>query len=466
MKERKSISLLKRLRKKELSQFSIYFQTIYPKTETASQLLDFLITSHPLFSPKQISNEQLIQSFYLDTPDNEAKLSDDFSRIAICLEDFLILKYLKKNRFERDYLLTLAFKERQLEKLAQENIRKLQKTVNRKTEKDSFDLLKKFQLSHFQYFYANDDKVSTPKEEITRVKSDLDLFYNMMDLRYRCEMVNRNNLYGDNINLTKIDSAKFELIDSSSFSELYSIYGYLLDLLEKKSFDKFLHLKNNLTVYVSKLSQQELNVILSYLLNFISYKIKSGESNYINEALEIYYWGMKHKVLLVDNFLIPTHFINAVSLASVSGAFLWAEHFIVNNKKYLKSEIRQDTVKLANSILLFEKGEFVKVLKQLPTTDPINIFFKLTIRFLKLRSLVEIGEDYDLIIYNCKAFQHFLSRAPRLGNETINAAKNTISIIIKMHHGKPNLSKTRKQIEKNKLLFYKNWLLKIIDSNF
>ena len=96
---------------------------------------------------------------------------------------------------------------------------------------------------------------------------------------------------------------------------LLKTYDLLLRFLKNQDQTNYNDLKIFLFNQGKQLSVSDQMILLTYLLNFISSKVKKGESDYLKEAFLLYQLGLNSGILLQDEFFTPTRFTNIVNIA-------------------------------------------------------------------------------------------------------------------------------------------------------
>jgi Tfp pilus assembly protein PilF len=146
------------------------------------------------------------------------------------------------------------------------------------------------------------------------------------------------------------------------------------------------------------------------------------------------------------------------------GEFSWAENFINEFKKKLQKEDRQNIVSLAMAQLEFEKKEYESTLEYLKKISTDQLFYKVDVKILSLRSLYELGH-YETVISTIESFRRMLNSNTSLTeqyrqkNLNFTGALNML-VKAKMDNDPEAAGKTAEKIKAYDMITNKNWLLK------
>lgn len=122
--------------------------------------------------------------------------------------------------------------------------------------------------------------------------------------------------------------------------------------------EAYLQLKDLLKTHLKLISQQELRLLYTYVLNFAVLRINSGETRYYQEILLLYKLLLDEAIIFKNGTLTQWTFTNIITAGIRTRDYEWTERFIENYQHYLTPDVRQNvyTYNLVN--LYFEKKDY------------------------------------------------------------------------------------------------------------
>ncbi|HFA50770.1 MAG TPA: hypothetical protein ENJ95_17315 [Bacteroidetes bacterium] len=284
------------------------------------------------------------------------------------------------------------------------------------------------------------------------------MFYATAKLKYASEEINRKNLLETPSSIKFADLA-FDIVNNSPKQNLPLLYKLLFQFNKNPSMPLFQEIKQLLFSHSEDFDLEEQLITLGYLLNYTASKIKHGETRYLKEAFDLNQYGISTGMLIQDGFIPPSQFHNIVNLACWLKKFNWAQTFVETHSEHLREPFRKDAKLLAQTIITFEKQDFLNVVETLKEVEFSDGHFALRAKSLILRSYIEQAKDADQVLLFCESFERFIRRHSVIKGETETAALNFIKFIKMLTRKKTSEPKLKSEIAEAHPVFFKPWLI-------
>jgi len=459
MYESKFITLLRTLDKQELRAFSQYLKNLYPGKNVQSKVFDFIKEFNPDYLSPKLNQEELNKKILKEKTIPAKKITDCLSDLNLLLLEFLLWKDSQKNEVQKTINTIRILKERKLNNAALKLIHKTRRTLAKNKTKNEWYFLHQMLLNYEESFIV---KPINNEEEIYNLKSymnHLDLFFIISKLKLISETKSRHNILGSSLELSFIAYVDKMVLSMENTSViLIKLYFEVIKLIDKKSPNNYLKLKNLVLENSAQLSKRDFKTLLIYLINYSALKIREGNLEYFKEAFELSDLGLKNKVLFENNYITPTRFINIIDVACKLEAFDWIENFMRLYDKHLEESNRHSTILISKARYHFAKGQFAGVIQKLSTTKFKNPFLELRAKSLLLRSYVELKENKDFILNFCKSYEQFIKRKTDIGASILSAYRNMVKMVKHIVLDKKSKSELTHLKKNMKLLTCREWI--------
>ena len=461
------------LSKKELFKFGQFIESPYFNTvENVKLLFRYLKSLYPDINENDIENKKLFKVIYGNKKFDDVKIRKLKSNFRKTFEEFLIqteteeeksekillLKALRKHGFRKEFSLIL-------------NETKRDKKFKKNFSKNGQYYLFQTDLNTEEFYnYYTDRKYNLAK--LLQNKSDnLDLFFAFSKLHTFHEMLLHNYERDENFSFKlTFFSEIFDYIKSNekhiskSHPNLYIIY-----LVYKMYTDKAGNFPKMFVEYLNKngsyFSKTQLGYYYRYLESYYWMNINDGHTEFRKDVLKIYKTMISKKVFLLEEYINDNEFNNVINSALPLGEFAWTENFIEENKKYLKSDLSEETFHLAKAKLYFYKKDMDKALLNLNDVHYKDPHYFVNSKFLLARVQYEL-KNYEMI-YNVLASLEQYTRRGKFNLNTkqrknILIFRKYINYLLKLNEpGKKNSVHILKKMLLNEKYFIsgKSWFL-------
>ncbi len=449
--------LLSKLSLKEIKSFNAYLRKQFKEDSIPLRLFQFLRKHHPDFSSTKVNYEKAFAVLGSKQPFNKIMVLNNLSDIRIALRKYLVGQHLQKTPFQQDMILLQVYQENQLDKHFEKQHKDSSNALENTTQKDIWYWLKKMQLDHEKYFYVNTLRAKN-RDLLYSAMHNLDHFYAAAKLRYSCELYNGYQV----MNQQEPNIQFLQEIESSNLwqnSEYHQFYLLALNMMRSRDESVFEQLKNEFFQNLNRVSEKDQLIILSYLMNHVSYLIRTDkQADLWSDYFDLVKLGYEKEIFTIDGILIPEHFLNTIELAGHLKEVEWAKSTIAKWGEKLEASNRSYYISLSKAILYFHIQDFESCSKTLAQIDVKEPQDKLRGRWLGIIADYEQQKDIDDILNRCDAFEKFIQRNRLIHTTRKKAVLLSIKIIKMFLKINPNKEKILDLLENSDNFHYKNWM--------
>ncbi len=423
MKDFQLIIILRTFSKAEMAAFERFVNSPYYNTSTATaQLLAALKKFYPDFSGNDLTKEGLFAEVYAGRKYNRVLLNKLASNLIKLSLEFLTVS----NNPLKPYSLLRGLRKKGLGSLFRSTLNRTQKALERENlnEGDTVhQMLVKMENANFNL--DTDNYLGFEVSSMQHMELNTVYFLERVAANY----IKKTNIaVSEEAEENKIikhinSSINYEsLYEEVSGSQLYykkRLLHYLTMILLHKNRDERHYRKIKATLFDTKLLDVEvINLGYIYMLDFITYKIKSGDSSYLQERHTVY------KKIEAESFasgnvkIIYTFFRNFILSGINTGDFRWSKYVLEKYINEIEGKGNTGIRFYLEALIFFHEGIFEGALNSINKLDlkklmmdKFGLFFD--IRFLKFKIYFEldlIEESLALI----DSFEHFLKKDERI----------------------------------------------------
>jgi len=410
-----------------------------------------------------VSNENLMFKMVFSENENHDKklLQQHFYACEKLFEDFVVFYISQNKKEEKIRILADFYTEKNIKKKALVNNAKLisiveKKKVNYKNYFHLFDLnLKKF------YILLNDFNYET-FQYAEKALSYLDQYYFLEKFNIKQELLTDTIMSNRKYDFILLDEIKKEIENNSEIANklLFKIHSITLDLYEKKvDKETFFILKELINSNLDKFSENSLKLFLGDVGNYLTILYsKTGDNTLLKEVFENYKLQLEYRTIIKNKSIPDANFSQIIRIALFLKEFEWSTNFIDEFEKYLNNE---DLVLLSRAEICYAQKKYDNVIDILSKVDLKTTKLNYELKSIYAKTLYDTKE-FDLLENHLNTFEIYLRRQKKM-NELIK--KNNLNFVLffkRMVHNlvsKANLKKLIKDIEEDKRVFNRNWLL-------
>lgn len=468
MKDSKLLALIQGFEKEDFRAFSDFIRSPYfNKREELVVLYEYLKKCAPNFSSKKITREQVFAVVNQEDVFDNKLMNHQMNYLAKLVETYLGLRHYENatNQQELDILEELV--DRKLDKHYEFLKVKTKNKIEEKAIRDS-----DFYHECFQYAtIANQQFLKTDVRRydayLEQATDYLDSYYLLEKLRMSCETLERQRMFQQK-RAFRFEAQIEEMCQIADLSTMPVVEQYFLIycLLTKPNKEETYQKLKSLflaSVKVTPIADQQ--KILIFGINFCANQVRFSDNRdyYMEEALNLYIYGVNDQILFNNGILSPWHFKNVIKLSINLKKYTWVENFIRQNTKFLEEQFRENALHFNLSDLFYHKKDYENALSHLNQVEFSDVFYALSSRELLMRIYYESDEE-EALFAQIASFTIYLKRNRNLSADVRKTYLNFCKILGQILRRNPKkFAAIGQTIQGTKLLSAKNWLLKIYE---
>ncbi len=474
----KLITLLRSLRKRrrEIGEFEKLVRSPFftPKKEVLDLLL--YIKKHWYASEsvqqRMLEKEKVFKAIF---PKEKAyknwKMNECISDLSLLLEQFFVLKELRKRPIDQHFLLIDALKSRGLNQQYFKESERLYELLKASTAeemgKNPTFYLNLMRINAHIFFHPNNQKYGEleNRNRLQAMMDDLDRFFCLKKLHYRGEMYAREKVCGETYDLRLME----EVLESTKqlFINDLQVQAYweLLSLFQTGD-EKLLPSAKESVLRLAKESQLANKTdLLVMLINATPNHTEDRLALYF----ELYQFALTNDLLTEGGHISPDHFNNIINLGCVLKMDDWVENFIEDYKGFLddSTDRVENIQRLFTAYTCFYKQDFNETYRLLFNLKLEDVSYGLRYHTLLLYTLVE-GRDVISFKFDfetkCKSFKNYLQRkyqkgyiSERVRDRNLNFIKITTKINDRQRKGYDS-KELLAELESYEEIPFRDWL--------
>lgn len=389
------------------------------------------------------------------TPNEFRKLCHElFQKI----EYYLSIITLNNNRNYQTYLLLQFYKNQQLFSFYEHTKNKLNKIefpLFSSVDTQTYNL---YNETHYETLI--EDKARASENHILPYSQALDAYYILQKLKLICHALNESHF----TTFTELPEYTEQIIsiDKYKYNLLIQFYFDIAKLLQDVSNESLYFVLKEQLIKTDKIHQDDLKIMIQYLINFSVIKINKGTTNYISELFD---WYKQHDKVIEEETILPVRFRNIINIAIRLKDFQYAFDFIERNGKKLPSEQRVAIIDFNKAKLYYAQKKYDEVIVILRDRQYNDITFNVSAKVLLAQTFYEKKEFQFLSSY-LESFRLFIFRNKEMNTASKKMHQDFIKIthqLMKMEYASAaTINNFKQKIEDNKNLPDKAWILEKI----
>jgi hypothetical protein len=464
MQNSKLISLLRSFSARERRSFrDLVASPYFNRNGDLMRLADWLDTWAPEYA--NVEREAAHQYLFPNEKPDEARLNHLMSFLLKLAEDFVGLEgyWTEKNQHTLQVLKSLE--SRNLEKHYQFNLQKARRSFELEQKPSANAFLENYSLEILEAEHFARNSPRQFNESVQKATDNLDAFYLLEKLRRTCYMYTSQAILATPYNLQlveeicKFTESNLPRLHTPAIEAYFRVYQLLV---KEHPHEDFKALKNLIAFRADEFNAEDLSDIYQYAINFCNIQINRAQESYLLEAFELYIKGLDSGIMLSNQTLSPWHFKNIINLTLRLKKYDWAENFIVEKNRWLPPEFQVDALHYNLAQLYYNTGRRSEAMFHLNQVEFTDIHYSLGGKFMLCQIYYE-NDDFDALESLLHAFNIFLRRNKLIAEQTRQAFLTFVQIMRKILRTQPqNYPAVIQQIESNRVIAGKDWLLKIL----
>lgn len=279
-----------------------------------------------------------------------------------------------------------------------------------------------------------------------------------------------NPLYIFINNFVKLDDyIEYLKNNPSEFSEIDEMHIHLIKLCIKGDDEaSYLRMRELLRNNFNRMSRLEAFFTYGSLERIVTI-LKLKHPKYKHELFEVYKEMLSHNIYrnTEDGFISPSRFTGIVVQALAVGDHKWAHNFIKEYKNKILPEFRESRHNHSLALICFAERDYEKALKLISKIKYDAFAFKYYLKGLLLKIYYETNR-FEEAISVIDTFRHFISKTislPQFRKDEYSGFIKYTAQLLKLRENNSgiNLTDLKQEIENQKLLAEKAWLLEKSD---
>ncbi len=454
MHQPKAIKLINTFNKADWRECGYFLRGQYKAGHEALRLFQILKKNkQKLFDPKNDLDE--IRSEYFSTITKKS-FSNLLSRLNIEIETYFVHNSIKQDSVKSQLELLKALKDRGLYEVFDKKAAQLEAILTDDNRIDLYNELYLMQLNHMRFFSDNPLKNKGGKQLLSAISQYSKSFFENYRIFAEGAVLHFDEISGDK---------EGKIILRPTNKSVKSTLDQLLILKtskNQKTFDQLFTLLNNNTYDLSTELQA---VILQYLIHFGHKETKSGNLKIGETLLDLYDWGFKNGLLLTNNRIPETRFINFVNFAV---AYSTEERAlaIVNNLSYLlENKMQNDIREMAYAYIDFSQERYTVVIDRIKDYPFKTVTLHTRRRWLTLCSFYKCFKgDKDFISRQLKNYNNFFYNNKDKLSKSVYSGSLNLSKAIHMLSTGASPSSIEIFLETCKQLFHRALIIKEVEA--
>lgn len=406
-----------------------------------------------------LTKEEIFRYIYEEEEHNDSKLRFLFNRLIEAIREFILLYQNKQTNVFADKIWSDFLLNKKLKKNIQYNLEKKESKTT--SEYRFLNHYFKSQIKNIHSFSATKD-IKFQFETIHQLMKNAELFSDLVFIKNYCSLISFSNVYQS----TPIDLpiAKFQEIKDKKWGAEHPeflVYLSLIDiLLNRSDIESYMTYKQNVFNHLSIWEKDEIDNLLTYLLNFTTGQINKGNSSFIDEQYELFTSFIDSNLYYTADHITSSRVNNTIFIFLRKKEFIKAEEFIFKYIELLDPKIQSSCKHFNLARIYFENFKYKESLRELLQVDfGQESFYSINSKIILLKNYYELKES-DAFDSLCSSFKELVRKNKVVSESHKMSIINFIKSISKLYGATPSkVKKLKVEIEANTQLAEKNWLL-------
>lgn len=447
---------------KELTNFGAYLGLKAFNRKVALKEIYDRLSAIKATELEKLDREKLFKVMFPNRNFDDQYLRNTCFKLQQLLQKFLVIEKIDLRHFSEQKTLLEIFRERELDDLFQQQLRKMKTGQARQTLRDYTFYQQQFTLLDTEDAYTVSQLRSQPTH-FQEADKALEYHFILRKLRQACNLLGHQNLHSVEYDfgllhplLQYMESKK---LDQEPILDLY--YNCYFSLAEPGEDAYFFKFRDLLSTQGNLLSITETSELYLRLLNQYIRRINQGQNEYLEEVFDLYRSGIAQGYLMEGQYLSRFIYRNAVFAGLKLACYEEVFEFIHQYKNKLDKDYRDSTFYFCLTRYHYAKGDLDTAVGLLEQYDYKDLISNLAAKTLLAQIYFERGE-LSVLEYFLISFTAFVKRKKGLGYHRASFL-NFISILKKMtrlaDYDKDKRLKLSEKVISTNPLTERNWLL-------
>lgn len=470
MRNSKLYSVLKEFDKYEQNRCRKYIQSPYfNRSEKIAELYEFFIEKvNEGVEEEDFTKESIWEVLHTGTEFNSDRWRKYCSDLLKLIEGYLIQEEFEKDKASQIAYLMDATTIKKLPLISNNAIKKSTSFFKNNTSINQDLFYNNYYLEKKKYRLQKSDRQRAEISNIENIINNLDNFFIFEKLKYYCDILSRSSFVSHSYDVKLIDeiiSYLSKVNEEDLEPAILIYYKMVLIVNDFQNENHYFQLKDLLKKYAVKFPQSEASDMYSFVVNYCTRKLNSGNSTYWREYFEIHQQLLENKIIIIDGELNAGIFKNIIAAALRLGESKWTEDFIQNYKDFLPKKQKENAVTYNTALLYLHQKRYAKVIELLQEVEYEDFIYNLSSKRLLLMTYFETDEQEPLFSL-IDSWRAYLYRNPNISNAMKEMYSNFLTITKKLARTNKRevkiLTNLKEEIINTKNLASRSWLLEKI----
>ncbi|MEO1259295.1 MAG: hypothetical protein AAFZ15_10890 [Bacteroidota bacterium] len=457
MHQTKLVNLLKGLTQDEINRFSKFVRSpFYNTNPTVAKLFELLKSDHPDYTARRLKKENVFKKLYPGKPFHYQLMSNLRRQLVQLVREYLIVLENEQDELLKKKTLVRAFGKRNMYAFFEKGTEALIDDLEQNSFRDSI-YYKEMLEAKYEYFYHPQTNRYRPNQDYAHdIMKMLDRYFVLFKLRMGSDLKTRERALSYSYQIDLLEPVK-NIAGEKFYQEnpIFSIYHKFYLLHEKRTDEQNFHeLNNEYKTFVNQFRMTDKKLIFYELINYCVGKINLGKSDFNRDAFELFKFGLKNELLIVNGKMTEATYNNIVSTAGILDEFDWAFSFVEEYSVYLEEEIRRSAKMISLGELYFRQRQFDRVIETLWGEQFTHVIYQVKSRILLIMNwfekYLEDQTNFEVVMSQVDAFEKYILRNKKISKNRKRGYLNFNAMVKKMVKNHFEILNSKK--EKQKLL--------------
>ncbi len=416
MQDSKLVKIFKSLTTEEWKYLRWFVQSNFFNTDpNLLRLFEALAKYHPDFSSKTLTKEMLYNKVFAGQAYHDGKWRNLSSKMTKLMEDYLVWLELEQQETTRQKLLTAAYGRRNLFEQFEKGTNELSEKLEKQGDQSADALRERVLVNRDYFFHALVPKVNN-LGRLQSAMDDLDGYYFSEKLRYACEFWVLGNMVTGDHKIRLINEVLSMAVQGMPAPPIYlELYAKIYMLFESnQSLSDFQDAQKLFSEQIGHLVKEDRQFGLRSLLNYAINQANTGQTDFGKVIFELYKLGLTEKILIEEDKISASTFINITSTGSGLKEFTWTAAFICEYESKIDKNVRDETITIGQGFLKFYQKDHTACM-QLLMNFSFNDFNNILLaKLILIRCYYELFEKdfsyFNFYVSYSKALEKFIRR--------------------------------------------------------
>ena len=473
IRESKIVELLKSFSHNEYKRLGDFIKSpFHNKSDSLVFLYDYFVKFSKDFSSIEIDYGEIADFVLPDEKYNESRVRSLISNFVKLIESFMIYIMFDKNIIYQKILLLNTLNVRNLSKSFKTTLSETLEAQNKQYNRDEDFYYNQIYLEveSFNYFLDRNTRVNV--EDFGKISDNINLFFILTKLNFMHFMTFQMQSNSETPGRIWLMNEIIDYIEenlswiSKEHPVIYMKYLILMTIIKPGDESYFRNLKKFVLNNLSRFRSEELNYVFGALTNYCMIRCNGGDIGFKYERFKVYKLIEDYGIHSKEKYYNFIEFLNAIISALEVNKIKWTERFFVKYKDRILPELKESTVVLAQTQILFHKKQYEEALTLLNSVNISNYYFYLRTKKLMVMIYYDMG-NIEPILYIIDAARHYLKRNTKITKIHIELYLKFFNYLGKIvnldSNQKAKIKNIKYELIKEEKVSSKEWLLTKIE---